>query len=68
MTESLASDISGALRSNTAALSTFEGLPPSHKREYLTWIDEAKRDETRRRRIVGMIDRLTSTLGDHGKA
>jgi uncharacterized protein YdeI (YjbR/CyaY-like superfamily) len=68
MTKSLAGDIAEALRSNTAALSTFEGLPPSHKREYLTWIDEAKRDDTRRRRIAGMIDRLTKTVGDHGKA
>ena len=68
MTASLASDIEEALRSNTAALSTFEGLPPSHKREYLTWIEEAKRDDTRRRRIADMIDRLTSSLGDHGKA
>ena len=63
MTESLASDIAEALRSNTAALSSFEGLPPSHKREYLNWIDEAKRDETRKRRIAGMIDRLTKSEG-----
>ena len=38
MIKSLAGDIEEALRSNTAALSTFEGLPPSHKREYLNWI------------------------------
>ena len=68
MTSSPSSDISEALRANPAALSTFEGLPPSHKREYLNWIDEAKRDDTRQRRIAGMIDRLTSSLGDHGKA
>jgi uncharacterized protein YdeI (YjbR/CyaY-like superfamily) len=77
MTGSLASDIAKALRSNTVALSTFEGLPPSHKREYLNWITsgwpsgpvsdrldrarrtEAKRDDTRKRRIAGMIERLT---------
>ncbi len=58
MTSSLGSDITEALRANPAALSTFEGLPPSHKAEYLKWIDEAKRDDTRRRRIAGMIDRL----------
>ena len=63
MTQSLASDIEEALRSNTAALSAFEGLPPSHKREYLKWVDEAKRDETRRRRIAGMIERLTKAIG-----
>jgi uncharacterized protein YdeI (YjbR/CyaY-like superfamily) len=68
MTASLGSDIEEALRSNTAALSAFEDLSPSHEREYLTWIDEAKRDDTRRRRITNMIDRLTSSLGAHGKA
>jgi hypothetical protein len=41
MASSLASDISEALRSNTAALSAFEGLPPSRKGEYLDGIDEA---------------------------
>jgi len=66
MTSSLASDIGEALRSNTAALSAFEGLPPSHKAEYLKWIDEAKRDETRKRRIAGMIDRLTSSASNDG--
>ena len=60
MTQSLASDVEEALRSNTVALSLFEGLPPSHKREYLDWIEQAKRGDTRRRRIAGMIDRLTN--------
>ena len=66
MDRSLASDITEALRSNTAALSTFEGLPPSHKREYLDWIEEAKRDDTRKRRIAGMIERLTSGASTNG--
>jgi uncharacterized protein YdeI (YjbR/CyaY-like superfamily) len=84
MTKSLAGDIEEALRSNTAALSTFEGLPPSHKREYLNWItggwasgpasdrsdrarvSEAKRDDTRKRRIAGMIDKLNKA--DNGQA
>ncbi len=60
MTSSPASDIAEALRAKPAALSTFEGLAPSHKREYLNWIDEAKRDDTRKRRIAGMIDKLTN--------
>ena len=66
MTSSLASDIGEALRSNTVALSVFEGLPPSHKAEYLKWIDEAKRDDTRKRRIAGMIERLAE--GRNGQA
>lgn len=67
---SLDTDISEALRANPAALSRFEGLPPSHKAEYLKWIDEARRPETRGRRIAGMIDRLTGThkKGQDGQA
>ena len=66
MTSSAKPDVIGALRANPAALSRFEALPPSHKAEYLKWIEEAKRDETRQRRIVGMIDRLTGASGSHG--
>jgi uncharacterized protein YdeI (YjbR/CyaY-like superfamily) len=84
MTDILAHDIKEALRSNTAALSTFEGLPPSHKREYLNWITsgwpsgpvsdrlaraqktEAKRGDTRKRRIAGMIEKLSQ--GRNGQA
>ena len=29
----------------------FERFPPGHKREYVEWITEAKREETRNRRL-----------------
>jgi uncharacterized protein YdeI (YjbR/CyaY-like superfamily) len=51
-------DIEQALVADPAAKAAFEGLPPSHRREYLLWVSEAKRPETRARRIAGMIDRL----------
>ena len=63
MVASVASDVIEALRETPAALSSFEALAPSHKAEYLKWIDEAKRPETRQRRIAGMIDRLTVGTG-----
>ncbi|MEQ1901816.1 MAG: YdeI/OmpD-associated family protein [Devosia sp.] len=63
MLASFATDVMEALRADPAALSRFEGLPPSHKAEYLKWIDEAKRDETRRRRIAGMIEKLGENSG-----
>jgi uncharacterized protein YdeI (YjbR/CyaY-like superfamily) len=40
-----------ALARNTKARKTYEGFSPSHKREYVEWISEAKTDETRDRRI-----------------
>ena len=63
MTSTAKPDVIEALRANPAALSRFEALPPSHKAEYLKWIDEAKRDETRKRRIAGMIDKLSVGTG-----
>jgi uncharacterized protein YdeI (YjbR/CyaY-like superfamily) len=53
-------DVLKALAANQAARARYEALPPSHKAEYLTWIDEAKRPATRERRIAGMIERLTT--------
>lgn len=57
----LPEDIKTALASDTVAGASFTSLPPSHRREYLDWIGEAKKDDTRRRRIAGMIDRLSRT-------
>jgi len=36
----------------------FNSLPPSHKRDYIAWITDAKKDETRQRRIQEAIRRL----------
>jgi uncharacterized protein YdeI (YjbR/CyaY-like superfamily) len=44
-------DLLAALRRNKQALATFNAFPPSHKREYAEWITEAKRDQTRKRRV-----------------
>src|SRR4051812_20916329 len=40
-----------ALARNAKAKSTYEGFSPSHKREYVEWIADAKTEETRERRI-----------------
>ena len=40
-----------ALNKNKKASATFENLSYSHKKEYLEWITEAKREETRTSRI-----------------
>ena len=41
-----------ALKKNTKAEAAFEVLSPSHRREYLEWIGDAKQDATRERRIA----------------
>lgn len=52
-------DLQKELDANTEAAHFFEGLAFSHKREYVTWIHEAKKAETRERRIKKTIEMLT---------
>jgi uncharacterized protein YdeI (YjbR/CyaY-like superfamily) len=48
-----------ALAKNKMAQRTFEAFSPSHKREYLEWITEAKTEATRTRRIEQALAWLT---------
>jgi uncharacterized protein YdeI (YjbR/CyaY-like superfamily) len=41
-----------ALTKNAKAQKTFNSFSPSHRREYLEWITEAKREETRKQRMA----------------
>jgi uncharacterized protein YdeI (YjbR/CyaY-like superfamily) len=45
-----------ALKKNAKAKKAFDAFPPSHKREYLEWIVDAKREETRDKRIGQAIE------------
>jgi uncharacterized protein YdeI (YjbR/CyaY-like superfamily) len=40
-----------AVRKNKKALAAYTAFSPSHKREYIEWIAEAKGEDTRKRRI-----------------
>jgi uncharacterized protein YdeI (YjbR/CyaY-like superfamily) len=48
-----------ALKKNKKTLAAFEKMPPSHKREYVDWIIEAKREETRAKRIATALQMLS---------
>jgi uncharacterized protein YdeI (YjbR/CyaY-like superfamily) len=41
------------------AKATFDAFPPSCRREYIEWVGEAKRDETRAKRIATAIEWLS---------
>lgn len=41
------------------AKKTFENFSPSHKREYIEWITEAKRENTRQKRMAQAIEWLS---------
>lgn len=48
-------DLAAALYKNKAAKATFDAFPPSCKREYVDWIVEARREETRARRLAQAV-------------
>ena len=48
-----------ALKANKRASAAFAAFSPSCKREYVGWIAEAKRAETREKRITAAIDRIS---------
>lgn len=56
-----------ALAAQPAALAFFESLPPSQRREYVEWIVEAKRDETRDKRIAQAVEWLGEGKRRHWK-
>ncbi|HTU97921.1 MAG TPA: YdeI/OmpD-associated family protein [Solirubrobacteraceae bacterium] len=47
-----------ALDADPEAKATFEGLAFTHRKEFARWIDEAKREETRARRVTQALDMI----------
>jgi uncharacterized protein YdeI (YjbR/CyaY-like superfamily) len=48
--------LAAALKKNKAAAKHFAGMSPSCRREYCQWIGEAKRDETREKRVATAME------------
>ena len=55
-------DLRAALRAEPRAQALWETLAPSHRRQYLLWVTEAKRPETRERRVCETVRRLAAGL------
>ena len=51
-------ELKKAFKSDKEAKAFFDKLSYTHQREYVTWINEAKREETRQNRIVKAIGML----------
>lgn len=51
-------DLAAALRRNAKARATFEAFAPSYRRDYIEWITEAKREDTRQRRVEQTVEWL----------
>jgi Bacteriocin-protection, YdeI or OmpD-Associated/Domain of unknown function (DUF1905) len=51
-------DLAAALAADPEARAAFEGLSFTHQREYAEWVAEARREETRRRRVDQAVEML----------
>ncbi|HET7436969.1 MAG TPA: YdeI/OmpD-associated family protein [Thermoanaerobaculia bacterium] len=51
-------DLAAALKKNKKAQATFDAFAPSHRREYIEWITEAKQEATRKKRLDQTIEWL----------
>lgn len=51
-------ELKRAFKSEKEAKAAFEELSYTHKREYVMWIEEAKKEETRQRRVAKTIEML----------
>jgi hypothetical protein len=51
-------DLRAALAEDPAAKEAFAALSYTHRREYVEWVEEAKRPETRARRVAGTVERV----------
>lgn len=60
-------DFAAALDKAPKAKAALDGFPPSAQRDYLEWIDEAKQDSTRQKRIATAIEWLNEGKRRHWK-
>ncbi|HXV40711.1 MAG TPA: YdeI/OmpD-associated family protein [Steroidobacteraceae bacterium] len=63
----LPADLAAALKKNPKAKATYDAFPPSHKREYVEWITEAKQEATRLKRLQTAIEWMAQGKSRHWK-
>ncbi len=55
-------ELRAALEENPTAKINFEGFAPSYRKLYIRWVADAKREETREKRIRKVVDRAEQNL------
>ena len=55
--DALPPELERALSANKLARENFARLAPSHRKAYIYWVGEAKREETRQRRVADVVRR-----------
>lgn len=49
-------DLASALAADPAAAQAFEAMPYTHRKEYVRWVTEAKREQTRADRVAKTVE------------
>jgi len=60
-------ELSAALKKNKLASKAFAGFSPSCKRQYAEWIAEAKRGETKTKRLKQAVEWMAQGRSRHWK-
>lgn len=60
-------DLAERLGENASAKATWDTLAPSHRKEYVGWIEEAKKPETRARRLDKTVEMLAAGVRDRNE-
>jgi hypothetical protein len=58
-------DLAAAIAGDAAARTTFDGLAYTHRKEWVRWVDDAKKAETRTARIAKTVDGLRAGKRTH---
>jgi hypothetical protein len=61
----LPDDLAEALTAEPRARAFFDGLAASHKKEYVRWVNEPKKPETRQARLAKTIELLVAGKNRH---
>jgi pimeloyl-ACP methyl ester carboxylesterase len=56
--ETIPADLADAIARDEQAWAAFAAMPRSHRREWVRWVEEAKKPETRARRIAKTVESL----------
>lgn len=63
----LPAEMESCLKRDEEAWEHWERFSPSHKKEYVEWINDAKQDETRKRRIAQALEMIREGMGKEDK-
>lgn len=60
-------ELAAALKRNKPAAAHFDRFSPSHRREYIEWVDDAKREETKAKRVAQAVEWIAEGKGRNWK-